>query len=52
MAAPGTVTHVLEVAAQLQAAAAAHAATVTEAAAAAVPDPPPTMPADQPRAAY
>lgn len=33
MAAPGTLTHVLEVAAQLAAAAAAHAAAVAEAAA-------------------
>ena len=35
MAAPGTVTHVLEVAAQLAAAADAHAATLTATAAAA-----------------
>lgn len=35
MAAPGTITHVMEVAARLRAAADAHAATITETAAAA-----------------
>lgn len=38
MAAPGTITHVLEVAKQLAAAADTHAATLTEQAAAAVVD--------------
>jgi hypothetical protein len=41
MAAPGTITHVLEVARQLAAAADAHAAAVTETAAAAAPVPEP-----------
>lgn len=40
MAAPGTITHVLEVAARVQAAAAAHAASITEAASAGVDHPP------------
>jgi hypothetical protein len=39
MAAPGTITHVLEVAAQLQAATAAHAASIVEAASAATDHP-------------
>lgn len=42
MAAPGTITHVLEVAAQVAAAAAAHQAAITQAAAeaaAAIPQP-------------
>jgi hypothetical protein len=37
MAAPGTITHVLEVAAAVAAAATAHAATITETATAAAP---------------
>lgn len=47
MAAQGTLTHVLEVAAQLQAADAKHAASIAEAAAAAasaIPQPPPADP--------
>ena len=39
MAAPGTITHVLEVAAQLQAAAAGHAASIVDAASVAVDHP-------------
>lgn len=46
MAAPGTITHVLEVAAQLHEAAGTHAATIAETAAAAVP----SEPAPPPRA--
>jgi hypothetical protein len=40
MAAPGTITHVLEVAAQLAAAAGTHAASIREAASAAAPGEP------------
>jgi hypothetical protein len=40
MAAPGTITHVLEVAAQLAAAADTHAAAIQDAASAAVPSAP------------
>lgn len=48
MAAPGTLTHVLEVAKQLEAAAAAHAASITAAAAAVVPTAPRDVPPPQP----
>lgn len=45
MAAPGTLTHVLEVAAKVQAAAAAHAATLVATASAVSGDPPAPYPA-------
>ena len=48
MAAPGTVTHVMEVAAVLRAAADAHAATLAEAAAVPVPTAPRDVPAPPP----